>query len=165
MYSQWLWGTYKWINLEGYLFSSVQCTKYNIYSPFYRMRLCYWDCTFDDVITCNVIACQSCNTHSCPVRHRYGQACNKKTMRKMKVVWRESESWTWCCRRVLVPPASNPSCGRRKHSTTKPCAQNRLWLLTTPLYTANGIISSITSTPPQPPNKLSTCRTPEYLYV
>jgi hypothetical protein len=38
-------------------------------------------------------------------------------------------------------------------------------LSTTPLCATNGTISSITSNPPQPPNELSTCRTPEYMYV
>jgi hypothetical protein len=153
------------VNHFGRIFSNGQCTNYKVYFTFYRMRLCDWACTFNDVITCNIIACQSCNTHSCLAQHRYGQACNKNSVRKMKVVQRESESWTWCLRRSLIPPTSNPSCERRKHSTTKLCAQNHLWLLTTPLCTANGTIPSLTSTLAQPPNEFSTYRTPEYLYV
>ena len=97
------------VNHFGRIFSNVQCTNYKVYFTFYRMRLCDWACTFNDVITCTIIACQSCNTHSCLVQHGYGQACNKNSVRKMKVVQRESENWTWYLRRQLILPTSNPS--------------------------------------------------------
>lgn len=37
----------------------MQCTEYNVHSTSYKMRFCDWDCTFDDVITCDAIPRQS----------------------------------------------------------------------------------------------------------
>jgi hypothetical protein len=45
--------------LETCTFYRIPCELYNVQCTFYKMRLCDWDCTFDDVITCDVISFHS----------------------------------------------------------------------------------------------------------